>query len=235
MKINHKIYQKVKTQPYEIQEFENFQIELHSLNSNEELYQMFVPKGKMAVWSSYDGINYRLLIEDGYYGVLKDLYSKEVNCLWTDYYNQIEVIKRKNFFVFFIPMLVLTVVGALLIPRVFSENAGSAPFIFFMLILIALIMFNNGRLSRMMKLKNQEYYRIIREHVGEDYFDELMKVQRAYFDKFYGYEPLDEEEKTSNEEILSEYEKKAHVELEDSSEENTKNNNEDIIEEEKND
>ena len=61
MKVNARLFDRVVTEPFDIQELENGStVELHSLNQNEELYQEYAMKAKFAVWACKDGKHYRL-------------------------------------------------------------------------------------------------------------------------------------------------------------------------------
>ena len=63
MRINPKAYNIVsESTPIDVQEFDSRIIEVYYLNEFEALMQEFINKGKFAVWSSEDGVNYRLFV-----------------------------------------------------------------------------------------------------------------------------------------------------------------------------
>ena len=80
MKINPRIYDyAVEENKLESQELGEHNLEMYKLNDYPDLLEEFTNKGKFAVWSSVDGKNYRLFIEEGYLEKLKPLYSKKIN------------------------------------------------------------------------------------------------------------------------------------------------------------
>ena len=74
LRINPKAYDiALDSTPIEVQEFDSRIIKVFYLNEFDALMEEFINKGKFAVWSSVDGVNYHLYVEEGYYNELKEL------------------------------------------------------------------------------------------------------------------------------------------------------------------
>ena len=91
MRINDRIYFYAdEEKKLETQELENHNLEIYSLNDYPDLLEEFTNKGKFAVWSSRDGVDYRLFIEEGYKKEVKELYSKDINNIWLKFWDKCE-------------------------------------------------------------------------------------------------------------------------------------------------
>ena len=95
MKINGQVYAALEGTPYEVQQCGDHKIEIYVLDDYLDLFQEFVYKGKFAVWSSVDGVNYKLAVEKGYLTELKELYSDKVNNVWVTFWDDCDKVSKK--------------------------------------------------------------------------------------------------------------------------------------------
>jgi len=204
MKINKQIYNSITSTPFDVQELKNGgKIELHSLNDNESLYNQYAPQAKFAVWSSVDGVNYRLLLEDGYYAVMKEIYSRRVNQRWLDFWDEYDAGRKRTFKFYNVPALALALLAALFL-IIFSKKLAAAgqsgSIIQWVVLGVAVVGFlgvtfvSNRRLDRLINESNNRALEDIKNIVGHDHFDELMEAQQAYYDEFFGLNNQEEEQ-----------------------------------------
>jgi hypothetical protein len=190
MRINPKIYNSITTTPFDVQELENgAKIELHSLNQNEALFNEYAPKAKFAIWSSIDGSEYKLLLEDSYYARLRELYGKRVNQCMVTFWSKVEKDRSRLMKIFFIPVsIILAAIFIILLafPKLLNETSqlvvmGGA--------LIGFIIVNvviNKKIDSIVNKHNSEAVEKIKNIVGHKHFDELMDETRAHYDDFFG-------------------------------------------------
>ena len=209
MKINAKIYNAVTTTPFDVQELEDgVKIELHSLNQNEAIFNEYAPKAKFAIWTSMDGSNYKLLLEDSYYARLRELYGRRVNQCMVTFWDKVEHDRKKIMKIFYIPVaIVLAVVFFVLLalPELLGETnqllvMGGTLFGF-----IIVNMVINRKIDGIVNKHNSESVEKIKNIVGHKHFDELMDETRAHYDDFFGITEEDvveeiQEEKEEQEE-----------------------------------
>ena len=220
MKINRKIYNQVQSEPFDVQELENGgKIELHSLNSTEALYNYYAPQAKFAVWSSFDGKNYRLLLEDGYYAKMRDLYTTRVNRIWINFWDVVEKGRKKIMFTLFLPSVIVAFLAAVLL-MIFASKLAALPngqiwqYVIIGAILVGFIVCNvltNKKIDKVIRTANEKAIDDIKHVVGEKHFDELMDAQQAYYDEFFHIED-DEQEETQPEEQEIEAKKEELIE-----------------------
>lgn len=203
MKINKRIYSQIQSEPFDVQQLANGgKIELHSLNSNEELYNYYAPNAKFAVWSSEDGKNYRLLLEDGYYERMRELYTTRVNQTWTNFWDEVEKGRRKVMLSIFLPSVIIAFLAATLL-MVFAKKLAELPngnvwqYVIIGLILVGFIVTNvltNKKIDKLIRIANDKALNDIKTVVGFKHFDELMEDQQAYYNEFFKIEEDEEEQ-----------------------------------------
>ena len=79
------------------------------MNEFQALMDEFINKGKFAVWSSVDGVNYHLYIEEGYYNELKQLYTQPINKIWVDFWDTCVAITKKSNTHYIVPLTIIAV------------------------------------------------------------------------------------------------------------------------------
>ena len=102
MKLQYGIFKSLNN-PIEVQESDTKTVEIHSMNQTSYLAK-FAGKGQFAVWTS-DSKSYKLLIEDGYYKTMKDLYGKRVNQVWIAFYEKADKIRFSLMYKMVFPMI----------------------------------------------------------------------------------------------------------------------------------
>lgn len=211
MKVNARLFDRVVTEPFDIQELENGStVELHSLNQNEELYQEYAMKAKFAVWACKDGKHYRLLIEDGYYAEMRELYGRRVNQTWVNFWDDVEKGRGKIMKCFFIPLTIIIFIAITLL-MIFSKQLGEQGQLWAMgAVLVIFVVCNviiNKKIDNIIQTSNANAVDKIKKIVGGNRFDALMEAQKDYYDKFFGIEEDEEEapvEETSESEEVKE-------------------------------
>lgn len=196
MKVNKKLYDQVVSEAKLVQELPNNIVEIHSLNQNEQLYNQYTQKGKFSVWTSADGTNYRLLVEDGYYEKVAELYSKRVNAIWLEFWDQVETRRSKMMKTIFLPFVVVSFVALLLLMVLLGDNANYQTYSMFGILIVFLIMnmIINKKIDNMINTLNVEAVDKIKKIIGAKKFESLLDAQRSYIDEFFGYTDEDFED-----------------------------------------
>ena len=204
MKINQKLYVLGDSQePIEVQEFDGRKIELYYLE-DEVVKTDFINKSQFAVWSSIDGRNYRLFLEEGYYNAVSKLYSKKVNEIWVNFWDTTESITQKTSRFILIPMMVVCI--GLCIASFFIPGNTASYIIIGILIaaFIAMIVVNSMTRKKVMQ-ENMKSRDLIAKELGQDEFDNILKTQKDYMDAYYqAMYPDDETVEEENEETTVE-------------------------------
>ncbi len=208
MKINPKIYNAVTTDPFDVQELNNgVVIELHSLNSNEVLFNEYAPKAKFAIWSSVDGKRYKLILEDTYYPRLRELYGKRVNQCMIDFWDAVEKERGKVMKFIFIPVSILVFVVFVLL-MVFANQLGQTGQTVAMAItLVGFIIVNvvvNKKVDSIVNKHNDEAIGKIKNIIGHKRFEDLLNEQQAHYDEFFGINDEEEVPADLTEEVVEE-------------------------------
>lgn len=207
MKINPKIYNAVTTEPFDVQELENgVVIELHSLNQNEDLFNEYAPKAKFAIWTSVDGKNYRLLLEDTYYPRLRELYGKRVNQCMINFWNNVEKDRGKIMKFVFIPVSILVFVIFILLMIFGAGLDQNTQTLIMGAVLVAFIIVNvivNKKIEGYVNKHNDEAIDKIKKIIGGKRFEELLNEQQAHYDEFFQI-PAEDENTEVVEEVTEE-------------------------------
>ena len=201
MKINHKIYDSITTEPFEVQTLaDGVTVEFHSLNQNEYLFNQYAPQAKFAIWSSKEGTNYRLLLEDTYYPRMRELYGKRVNQCMIDFWHKVEKERSKVMKFIFIPVSIIVFIGFIALIFLGQILGGTGQTVGMAVLLLAFIIVNvfvNRKIDSAINKFNSEAVEKIKNIVGHKHFDELVDIQQAHYDEFFG---ITHEEETTPEE-----------------------------------
>ena len=225
LRINPKIFTIADgATPIEVQEFDNRKIEVYYLDDYEDVKNEFIAKSQFAVWSSIDGVNYRLFLEKGYYEAVSELYQQPINKIWVDFWDTTESITKKTSHRILIPMMV--VCCGLCIGSFFTNQNWVSYIIIGVLVLafIGMIFVNSYTRKKVMEA-NVNSRNQISELLGQDNFDNILKKQKEYiddyFDKLYPNDDENEklEEKEESEEEIKQIEASKEEALEDVKEE----------------
>lgn len=203
LRINPKIFTIADgATPFEVQEFDNRKIEVYYLDDYEDVKNEFIAKSQFAVWSSIDGVNYRLFIEKGYYEAVTELYQQPINKIWVDFWDTTEGITKKTSHRILIPMMI--VCCGLCIGSFFASQNWVSYIIIGVLVLafIGMIFVNSYTRKKVMEA-NVKSRNEISELLGQDKFDDILKKQKEYiddyFDKLYPNDVEEDEEEASEE------------------------------------
>ena len=206
MRINPKMFfVPGEDQPFEVQEFDNRKIELFYMNDYDEILRDQINKGKFTVWSSTDGINYRLFLEKGFYEAVRELYTAKINKIWVDFWDETEKISRKLTNCVMLPIGGVTLI-ILVICGMFGEVGSYISFGSLAVAMIGMLLVNRKIKSKILAA-NKVSRGLIVEAVGEKKFDKLLNAQKEYMDAYYeALYPSDEEEKLeeTTEEVIEE-------------------------------
>jgi hypothetical protein len=185
MKLNSKVYNQLTGEPFDTQVIDGKIVEFHYMNETPFLFQ-YASKGRFAIWTS-DGKNYRVLIEKKYYGYLEDFYQPEVNAIWLGFLEKVSGISKKVNMWFIIPTLVLYAIVAFIATVFFPDQMLSI-----LLGLIVLVVISNmiqGRVvNKRVRDENLGAQNKIREFLGNDQFDQLIKSQEVHYQEYFKFE-----------------------------------------------
>ena len=198
MRINPKLFTIAnEAEPVDVQEFDGRKIEVFMMEPYPQVKEEFINKGKFAVWSSVDGVNYRLFIEDGYYNELKPLYSQAVNKIWVDFWDTCETLSRKmSRFVIF-PVTLAAIGGC--IGFSFLEKGSLYAMIAVVVVAFVVMLFCNRLTRKKIYDANVASVELIKKALGgTKQFDEMLERQKnymdSYYDNLYPEEDFEEEE-----------------------------------------
>jgi len=200
MKLNSKVYKQLTNEPFEKHEINGKTVEFHYMDDTPFLTQ-FASRGRFAVWTS-DGKDYKVLIESTYYEALKPFYEYDVNVIWLSFLDKVSSISKKINMWFIIPTLLLYAIGAILTFIFFEEYTLQ---ILLGLIIIVFIsnMVQSKVVNNKVRAENQMTQDLIREHLGQSNFDELVKAQEEHYQKYFSFEDVEETNVTADQEMTS--------------------------------
>lgn len=188
MRINDRIYFYAdEEKKLETQELENHNLEIYSLNDYPDLLEEFTNKGKFAVWSSRDGVDYRLFIEEGYKKEVKELYSKDINNIWLKFWDKCESIANK-FRNIVLPLTIVILLAIFALTYFLPSPVDTI-----LVISISVLFFVGVLIYRKISNKqfadaNKESVDEIKKLLGEKRFERLLEKQRSYMDSYFKYE-----------------------------------------------
>ena len=197
MRINPKLFTLGnEAEPIDVQEFDGRKIEVFMMNPFPQVKEEFINKGKFAVWSSVDGTNYRIFIEDGYYEELKSLYSSSINKIWVDFWDTCEKISRKMSRCVILPLTIAAVGGC--IGFSFLPKGSLYAMIAVVVVAFVAMMFCNRLTRKKIYDANAASVELIKKSLGgTKEFDALIERQKNYMDAYYDSLYPDEEEEDS--------------------------------------
>lgn len=196
MRINPKAYNVAdEATPFEVEEFDGRKVELYYLNEFEPLMEEFINKGKFDIWSSEDGVNYRLYIEEGYYNAVKELYSQPVNKISLDFWDECEKITKKSTSRLIIPLTIIAFIACLAVSFIPNELGSYLSIGIVVLAFIGMMTIN--RFSKK-KIHDQNVTSVnaIKKIVGDKKFEKLLDIKKDYIDEYYNSLYPDDEEET---------------------------------------
>ncbi len=183
MKYNEKQFYQSKTEPFETQEMDNGQkIELHYMN-DEPFYMENINKSRFLAWASGDGKNYKLFIDKGLYEETSELYSKDVNGIWMNFWARIDKMRKNYIFFIMLPMLLVFLIAFILI-SILLPNTMWVLIVALVVVLFASLV-ASSMLSRKMQMANIMAANEVRDKIGIEHFKEIVAKQDAYIEKYY--------------------------------------------------
>lgn len=189
MRINPKLYAVAEGKtPVEVQEFDDRKIEVFLMDDLEGVKDEYVlGKGQFAVWSSVDGTNYRLYIENGYYQEVTPLYSQPVNKVWIEFWDVTDGISKKFSRFVIYPLMIIAVVLCVLslVLQQYMGNWGSWVIIGVLILLFIIMIVSNSVTKKKIGEENIKSRQKIVEFFGQDEFNALIDKQKAYMDSYF--------------------------------------------------
>ncbi len=217
MRINPKLFTIAETtDAIEVQEFDGRKIEIFHMDDYPKVKEEFINKGKFAVWSSVDGVNYRVFIEKGYHQELSALYTKAVNKIWVDFWDTCEVVSRKTSYRIILPVTIVAVAACIGLSFIPNQQASFFAMLGIVVVAFVVMLFFNRLTKKRIYDANVKSVEEIKKCVGgSKNFDALIEAQKNYMDAYYDalYPSNEEEEENTDLEeqtdVVSEEETKA--------------------------
>lgn len=199
-----KDYEPIPSTPIEVQTVKGHQVEIYYMNDYKDVLEEFTRQNKFAVWSSKDGINYRLAVEKDYYQELKELYSDKVNESWLSFWDNCDVIQRNFSRHFVLPITSVVIILFLLLANwnnlfkaaQMPSSVSLGLTIGVPLVYLVIMMVLRKNVINKITSEQQRALKDIKEYFGEKKFDSLLKSQRTYIDHYFDKvieEPVKEE------------------------------------------
>lgn len=202
MRINPKLFALAnEAQPIDVQEFDERKVEIFIMDQYPNVKEEFINKGKFAVWSSEDGRNYRVFIEEGYYNELKELYTQPINKIWVDFWDTCEAVSKKTSYRVILPVTVVAVAACFGFS--FLPEGSLYAMIAVVVVAFVVMMFCNRLTKKKIYDANVASVELIKKSLGgTKHFDELIDKQKEYMDRYYEALYPEEEETEQEAELL---------------------------------
>ena len=189
MRINPKLYEVAsEVDAVETQEFDGRKVELYLMSQVSGVKEEFLmTKGQFAVWSSADGKNYRVFLEDGYYEAVKELYAQPINKIWVDFWDTTDNISKK-FSRFFIYPLMLVAIALCVVSIVLNQQMGNIGTYIILGALVAMfiaLIFVNMFVRKKIMAESNKSRSDIQAILGEEKYEALINAQKAYMDEYF--------------------------------------------------
>lgn len=188
MKLNERVFEVLSGEPIEIQNLDGHEVKIYILDDYPEVLNEFVNKGKFAVWSCVDGVNYKLAIEKGYYDELRELYSDKVNNTWLKFWDECEKISSTFSKKIVLPATAVIIVIFIVLMALSNKMPGKLGTyltlglaIAYVLVILVLRKLTTNKIN----IANQSALEVIKKDLGADHFNELLEKQRNYIDSYY--------------------------------------------------
>lgn len=211
MKLNAKIYKQLTNEPFEKQEIDGKMVEFHYMDDTPYLTQ-YASRGRFAVWTS-DGTDYKVLIESTYYEALKPFYEYEVNKIWLNFLDKVSKLSKRINNLFIIPTLALYAVGAILAIMLFQDQ--TLPILLGLIIIVVISNMVQSRVvNKKVRDENLATQDRIRDSIGQEDFDELVKAQEEHYQKYFRFEEPTDDVQDQEIEILEDVIEEKNIENE---------------------
>lgn len=198
MKMFVKEYNQTTSEPFRVEKYKDTKLEMHYFNDHPS-YQKYVQSGRFSIWTS-NGVDYRLLIEKGYYEKVTALYDNEINDIWLDYTNVVYESQRKmsRKYMYISLAALVAITGVSLLIQTFVEKAGDNVFLISMILLFVVLFgsshFQQKALKELVRVENEKTSLAIRDAMGKEKFNEILKGQEEYYQEFFNVPAEDNEE-----------------------------------------
>lgn len=189
MKTNPKLYHVAdQVKPLEVQKIDDKEVEIYLMGDFNGIKEEFtIGKEQFAVWSSEDGVNYRLFLEDGYYKELGELYTAQINKIWLDFWDEAEGLSTRHTKKFLYPLMFLAVlvgIGSMALSTVIGDVSNYIAIGCFILMFIGMIVSQKFIKNKITRANIESRNKIIKL-LGEKKFDALINKQSEYIDEFF--------------------------------------------------
>lgn len=185
MKLNPKVYNQLKGEPFKTQKVNGALVEFYFMDDTPFMYQ-FAGKGRFAIWTS-NGTNYRVLVEKTYYETLESFYDEPINSIWVRFLDRVGKISRKINMSFIIPIILFYIVVAILATVYFQDFMLTI-----LLVLIVLVVISNTIqgyvVNKKVKAENQKAQAEIRVILGDEGFNEMVENQEKHYKAYFQIE-----------------------------------------------
>ena len=191
MRLNPKVYKALVGEPFAVQEIDGKRVEFHYMDDTPYLTQ-YAARGRFAIWTSDGKDNYKVLIESKYYEALKPFYEQGVNAIWLDFLSKVGAMSRKTNMLFLIPTFLVYAIAFAIIQIFWPEQI--------MILLVVMLasvflmnMMQSRYINKKVKEENSNTQQAIKNYVGEDVFEGLVKNQEAFYAEYFKTdEPVEE-------------------------------------------